>query len=79
MSAARPPLVISILRKSQCGQCACNLGNGDLISMQGDQALCRECADLDHLVFLESGDACVTRRATKYSSLWAGTLPARAS
>jgi hypothetical protein len=30
-----------------------------------------ECADLDHLVFLGSGDAALTRRATKHSSLWA--------
>ncbi|MFP4035843.1 MAG: hypothetical protein ACLFT5_10100, partial [Desulfovermiculus sp.] len=27
------------------------------------------CADMDHLVFLPSGDAALTRRARKYSSL----------
>jgi hypothetical protein len=29
------------------------------------------CADLDHLVFLSRGDTALTRRATKYSTLWA--------
>jgi hypothetical protein len=39
--------------------------------MQANQPLCMECADLDHLVFLGSGDAALTRRSTKHSSLWA--------
>lgn len=37
--------------------------------MEGAQPLCRACADLDHLVYLERGDAALTRRARKYSSL----------
>ena len=32
-------------------------------------ALCLNCADLDHLVFLPSGDAALTRRSRKYSGL----------
>ena len=32
-------------------------------------ALCLSCADLDHLVYLPSGDAALTRRAGKYSTL----------
>ena len=39
--------------------------------MQANEPLCLECADLDHLVYLPSGDAALTRRATKYSGLWA--------
>ena len=27
------------------------------------------CSDMEHLMFLQAGDACITRRATKYSSL----------
>jgi hypothetical protein len=34
-------------------------------------ALCLNCADLDHLVFLPSGDAALTRRSRKYSGLLA--------
>ena len=38
--------------------------------LAGDRrALCLACADLDHLVFLPSGDAAVTRRAHKHSTL----------
>lgn len=31
--------------------------------------MCLACADLDHLVFLPRGDAALTRRATRYSTL----------
>ena len=36
--------------------------------------MCLSCADLDHLVFLPSGDAALTRRAVKYSTLSAVVL-----
>jgi hypothetical protein len=71
VSAAAPPTVFSIVKESKCSQCDRELWKGELLTMQGNQALCMECADLDHLVYLESGDAALTRRATKHSSLWA--------
>jgi hypothetical protein len=37
-------------------------------------ALCLACADLDHLVFLPAGDAALTRRARKHSTLSAVVL-----
>lgn len=37
-------------------------------------ALCLTCADLDHLVFLPPGNAALTRRARKYSTLAAVVL-----
>ena len=37
-------------------------------------ALCLACADLDHLIFLPSGDAALTRRARKHSTLSAVVL-----
>jgi hypothetical protein len=37
-------------------------------------ALCLSCADLDHLVFLPAGDAALTRRARKHSTLAAVVL-----
>ena len=37
--------------------------------MEADRPLCLACADLDHLVFLPRGDAALTRRASKYSTL----------
>jgi hypothetical protein len=70
----REDLVVFILYRatSPCVECGLSLRKGDLIRLQGENgALCLECADLDHLEFLPRGDAAVTRRSTKYSSLWA--------
>ena len=37
--------------------------------MEGDGPLCMDCVDFNHLVFLPSGDAALTRRAKKASGL----------
>jgi len=71
VNAPAPPTVFSIVKASKCSQCNQELWKGELLTMQGNQALCMECADLDHLVYLGSGDAALTRRATRHSSLWA--------
>ena len=71
VNAPAPPTVFSIVKASKCSQCNRELWKGDLLTMQANQPLCMECADLDHLVFLGSGDAALTRRATRHSSLWA--------
>ena len=43
--------------------------------LAGDRgALCLTCADLDHLLFLSSGDAALTRRARQHSTLAAVVL-----
>jgi len=70
-SASPPPTVFSIVKESKCSQCGRELPKGDLLTMQSNQPLCLECADLDHLVYLAGGDAALTRRATKLSGLWA--------
>lgn len=56
---------------SLCSGCQKELGKGNLLTVENGKGLCIECADLDHLVWLPSGDAAVTRRAKKYSKLWA--------
>ncbi|GBE53444.1 hypothetical protein BMS3Bbin14_01938 [bacterium BMS3Bbin14] len=58
-------------RESQCDECGENLGKGAWITLQGSdrKAACLSCADLDHLVFLPSGDMALTRRSRKYSKL----------
>ena len=63
-------------RESKCGECDENLENGAWIFLQGEDkgAACLSCADLDHLVFLPSGDAALTRRSRKYSKLAAVVL-----
>jgi hypothetical protein len=71
INSVAPPTVFSIVKDSKCSQCNRELWTGDLLTMQSNQAWCMDCADLDHLVYLGSGDAALTRRATKHSSLWA--------
>ena len=65
------PLKIFIAhREAVCGSCGRNLGSKAWITLDPEQgALCMHCADMDHLVFLPSGDAALTRRARRHSSL----------
>ena len=62
-------------RDSTCDECGENLGRRAWITLVKDKgALCLSCADLDHLVFLPSGDTALTRRARKHSTLAAVVL-----
>ena len=62
-------------RDSICGECEESLGRKAWITLAGEKgALCLACADLDHLAFLPSGDAALTRRAKKHSVLSAVVL-----
>jgi hypothetical protein len=60
---------------STCEECGEELGRKAWITLRKDKgALCLSCADLDHLVFLASGNAALTRRARKHSTLSAVVL-----
>jgi hypothetical protein len=60
---------------SFCDECREDLGRRAWIMLTQDKgALCLACADLDHLFFLPSGDAALTRRARKHSTLVAVVL-----
>ena len=59
-------VVIQPVRDWSCAECG---GSDNLLRMDDAGPLCLACADLDHLVFLPAGDAALTRRATKASSL----------
>ena len=62
-------------RESKCDECGERLGRQAWITLERDKgALCLACGDLDHLVFLPSGDAALTRRAKKHSTLSAVVL-----
>jgi hypothetical protein len=62
-------------RESTCGECGAHLGAKAWITLAGEKgALCLACADLDHLLFLPSGDVALTRRARKHSILSAVVL-----
>lgn len=62
-------------RESRCDECGDDLGRRAWIVLAGERgALCLSCADLVHLAFLPSGDAALTRRARKHSTLAAVVL-----
>jgi hypothetical protein len=68
-------LVFLIRNNTKCSECGEALWQGGMITLNRERgALCLACADLDHLEFLPSGDAAVTRRASKYSKLKAVVL-----
>jgi hypothetical protein len=62
-------VVFSIVRESTCAECGAELWKGSFLRMEKERPLCMACADLDHLMFLPSGDAALTRRARKHSTL----------
>jgi len=68
-SESRELVVFSILRESKCSECNKELWKGDFLFKEGERVLCMDCADLDELVYLPSGDAALTRRAKKHSPL----------
>jgi hypothetical protein len=62
-------------RSSSCSECGEDLGRRAWITLVEDKgALCLACADLDHLLFLPAGDAALTRRSRKHSTLSAVVL-----
>jgi hypothetical protein len=67
-------VVFSILKASQCSECSIHLEPGDWLKTEGDKALCLSCADMDHLVYLPSGNTALTRRSSKYTTLKAVLL-----
>lgn len=75
MSKPDDILVFWIRNESTCGECGKELWPGSSVFLDKEKnALCLECADLDHLLFLSRGDAALTRRARKYSILSAVVL-----
>ena len=68
-TASRAPelVVINATREWSCTRCSGT--GGDLLIMEDTGPVCMKCAQMDHLVFLPSGDAGRTRRARKASTL----------
>ena len=67
--AGEDVVVFSILKPGVCSECGGEIAKSGFLRKEKDKALCLECADLDQLVFLPSGDAALTRRSRKYSGL----------
>ncbi len=66
---SRPPelVVVSPLGDFTCS--VCGEEQGGWLIMEDDAPVCMACADMEHLVFLPSGDAALTRRAKAGSRL----------
>lgn len=62
-------VVIMGRRDFDCAECGQEFAHGTWFRMDDAGTLCLPCADLDHLEFLGSGDAALTRRARKHSRL----------
>ena len=72
MSKSKDIVVFISTRNSTCWECKQELGRSAWITLDRKKnAICLNCADLDHLVFLPSGDTALTRRSRKYSGLLA--------
>jgi hypothetical protein len=70
MSKGNDIVVFISNRNATCAECKQELGRSAWITLDSKRnALCLNCADLDHLVFLSSGDAALTRRSRKHSGL----------
>ena len=69
--AAKNDITVFISRRdSTCDECGDALGRPAWITLDEDKkALCLSCSDLDHLVYLPAGDAALTRRSRKHSTL----------
>jgi hypothetical protein len=68
-TASRAPdlVVINATREWSCTNCSAT--GGDLLIMEDAGPVCMKCAQMDHLVFLPRGDAGLTRRVRKASTL----------
>jgi hypothetical protein len=65
---SRPPHLVVVIPIRDWVSTACG-GTGSFLFMERPGPLCLHCSEMDHLVFLPSGDATLTRRARKASTL----------
>jgi hypothetical protein len=62
-------IVYQGLHLAVCAECQCAIQKGDFLVLEQGEPRCLNCADLDHLTFLPSGDATLSRRARQHSPL----------
>ncbi len=73
----KPPelaVFLTVSDTATCAECGAEIGRGGFLFREKETSLCLACADLDHLEFLPSGDAALSRRARKRSPLAAVVL-----
>src|SRR5258708_9999463 len=62
-------VVFSVLKPAVCSSCGAEIGKGGCRRREKERRSCLACADLDHLVYLPAGDAALSRRSRKHSTL----------
>ncbi|WP_158882555.1 DUF2293 domain-containing protein [Amycolatopsis anabasis] len=68
-SKAPDLVVVSPLNEWTCTGCRSAAEAGEFLFQEDGEPLCLSCADFDHLIFLPSGNAALSRRAKKESTL----------
>lgn len=66
---SKAPDLVVVLPVKPFTCAGCGRTDADMLMMEDAGPICLTCADLDHLIFLPSGDAALTRRAKKASRL----------
>ena len=66
---SRPPELVVVFPLKDFTCSVCGEEQGGWLIMEDGEPVCMACADMDHLVFLPSGDAALTRRAKAHSRL----------
>jgi hypothetical protein len=61
-------------KENICSECGNTLGARAWVTLNKNEIYCLVCSDLDHLVYLPSGDAALTRRSKKNSKIYAVVL-----
>jgi len=61
-------------RENICSKCGNTLGARSWITLNKKEVYCLVCSDLEHLVYLPSGSAALTRRSKKNSKIYAVVL-----
>jgi hypothetical protein len=73
MPPKKDPVVYELSKASRCYNCDSKLAVGDIVKLKGNdeerEVLCKRCAGLEDLEKLPSGNAVLTRLASKYSSV----------
>lgn len=73
----KPPelaVFMTVSDTATCAECGAEIAQGGFLFREKEASLCLACADLNHLEFLASGDAALSRRARKHSGLAAVVL-----
>ena len=61
-------------KENICSECGNTLGARAWITLNKNEVFCLVCSDLEHLIYLPSGNAALTRRAKRNSKIYAVVL-----